>query len=172
MYEENAPHIDAAIFNLGLPVLGVCYGMQETAWHFGKNVLAGEKREYGHAIVNVIRREGRAAHIDCLLQGLGDRLEVFMSHGDKLSQIPESFSIIASTSSAPFAGIAHNDKPVYGVQFHPEVTHTPQGVEILTSFAVNICQAQRKWTMEEFATKEVERIRSLVGRKAQVIGGQ
>ena len=131
MYEENAPHIDVSLFSLDLPILGVCYVMQETAWHFGKNVLAGEKREYGHATVDIIRRKGRATHVDRLLQGLGDRLEVFMSHGDSLSQIPESFSIIASTSNAPFAGIAHKDKPVYGVQFHPEVSHTVQGSEIL-----------------------------------------
>ena len=170
VYDKDAPHVDPAIFELGLPILGICYGMQEIAWHFGKNVLAGEKREYGHAKVGVLRhqKEGNVK-IDRLFQDLGDSLEVFMSHGDKLSHIPESFSTIASTSNAPFAGIGHNHKSIYGVQFHPEVTHTTKGRNILKNFAT-ICGAQQNWTMEEFVTNEIERIRTLVGPKGQVIG--
>ncbi|KAL9132200.1 MAG: hypothetical protein Q9217_000004 [Psora testacea] len=170
VYDIAAPHVDPAIFDLGLPVLGICYGMQEIAWHFGKNVLAGEKREYGHAKVNILRHMGGPVHFDRLLQGLGDDLEVYMSHADKLSYIPDSFFTIAATSNAPFAGIVHNRKPLYGVQFHPEVTHTPRGKEILKNFAVDICEARQHWTMEEFVTEEIERIRTLVGNKGQVIG--
>ena len=144
--------------------------MQETAWHFGKNVLAGDKREYGHAKVNIIRHQEAPVHLDRLLQGLGDELEVFMSHGDKLSQIPDSFSTIAATSNAPFAGIAHIHKPIYGLQFHPEVSHTRRGQAIMRNFAVEICEARQHWTMEEFVIKEIEHIRSLVGDKGQVIG--
>ena len=90
--------------------------------------------------------------------------------GDKLSNLPPSFSTIASTENAPFAGIAHNTKPYYGIQFHPEVTHTPKGVQVLENFAVNICQARQHWTMSTFVDKEIARIRSLVGPKGQVIG--
>lgn len=170
MYERDAPHVDPAIFDLNLPILGVCYGMQEIAWNFGKDVLAGEKREYGHAKVDVVRDGGSRVHINQLLQGLGDRLEVFMSHGDKLGQIPGGFTVIAATTNAPFAGIVHNEKPIYGVQFHPEVGHTPKGQDLLQNFAVKICQAQQHWTMQEFVHQEVERIRTLVGEKGQVIG--
>ena len=171
VYDKDAPHVDPAIFELDLPILGICYGMQEIAWHFGKNVLAGEKREYGHAKVDVLKhqQEGDVGHIDRLFQGVGDSLEVFMSHGDKLSHMPDSFTTIASTSNALFAGIAHNHNPIYGVQFHPEVTHTPKGKDILTNFAM-VCEAEQHWTMEEFVTNEIERIRSLVGPKGQVIG--
>ena len=170
MYEKDAPHVDQAIFDLGIPVLGICYGMQETAWHFGRNVLAGEKREYGHAQVDITTHPGGAAHIDRLFQHLVTPLDVFMSHGDKLSHIPESFTVIAATENAPFAGIAHQQRSIFGIQFHPEVSHTPQGTQLLRNFAVEICEARQHWTMQEFVAKEVHRIRSLVGEKGQVIG--
>ena len=144
--------------------------MQETAWHFGRNVLAGEKREYGHAEVNITTHPGGSAHIDRLFQGLATPLDVFMSHGDKLSHIPDSFTVIAATENAPFAGIAHQERPLYGIQFHPEVSHTPQGTHLLRNFALEICGAQPHWTMEEFVAKEIQLIRSLVGEKGQVIG--
>ena len=170
VYEDDAPHVDARIFDIGVPVLGICYGMQEVAWHFGKNVLAGEKREYGHAEVDLIQHQGMPVHIDRLFRGLEAPLQVFMSHGDKLSHLPDGFVHIASTSNAPFAGIAQIRKPVYGIQFHPEVSHTPQGTDILRNFAVDICGARQHWTMEHFVTKEIARIRQLVGQEGQVIG--
>lgn len=151
-------------------MLGICYGMQEAAWHFGKNVLAGEKREYGHAEVDLIKHQGMAVHVDRLLNGLDPPLQVFMSHGDKLSHLPEDFVHIASTNNAPYAGIAHVQRPIYGVQFHPEVSHTPRGVDILRNFAVDICEARQHWTMDEFVAQEVSRIRHLVGPKGRVIG--
>ena len=170
VYEEDAPHVDPLVFDLDIPILGVCYGMQEIAWHFGKHVLAGEKREYGHAKVKILSHTGGPHHVDKLLQRLGDSLEVFMSHGDKLSQMPESFSTIAATPNAPFAGIVHDKQAIYGLQFHPEVTHTSKGIEVLKNFAVDICKAQQHWTMDEFVTKEIGRIRTIVGDKGQVIG--
>ncbi|KAG8531642.1 uncharacterized protein KY384_003273 [Bacidia gigantensis] len=170
VYDDDAPHVDPAIFELGIPILGVCYGMQEIAWHFGRNVLAGEKREYGLAEVDIKRQSGVAGHVDKLLQGLTGPQQVFMSHGDKLSHIPESFAVIAATRNTPFAGIAHDRKLIYGVQFHPEVSHTPQGTEILRNFAVHICEARQHWTMDEFVSKEIAQIRALVGEKGQVIG--
>ena len=97
-------------------------------------------------------------------------MEVYMSHGDKLSQCPQSFTVIADTQNAPFAAIAHETKPIYGIQFHPEVTHTPKGTALLKNFAVEICEARQHWTMDEFVGKEIARIRGLVGEKGQVIG--
>ena len=170
VYAENAPHVDPVVFEIGVPVLGICYGLQEIAWYYGRNVLAGEKREYGHAKLKVIKHDNKQAHIDRLLDGLGDPLEVWMSHGDKLSHIPPSFSTIATTSNAPFAGIAHDAMPFYGIQFHPEVTHTPLGTKVLENFAVHVCGARQNWTMDDFVEIEIKRVRALVGSTGQVIG--
>jgi GMP synthase (glutamine-hydrolysing) len=93
-----------------------------------------------------------------------------MSHGDKLGTLPANFHTIATTKNAPFAGIAHESKPIYGIQFHPEVTHTPRGTKLLENFAVGICQAKQDWTMAKFVDKELARIRALVGEKGQVLG--
>ncbi len=170
VYEEGAPHADPAVFEAGVPLLGICYGLQEIAWHHGKNVLAGEKREYGHAKVNVLKGSGKGIHVDKLFDSLTDDLDVWMSHGDKLSYLPPSFHTIASTANAPFAGIAHDTRPLYGIQFHPEVTHTPKGAKIVENFAVHICGAKQNWSMEAFVDKEIVRIRKTVGEKGQVIG--
>jgi GMP synthase (glutamine-hydrolysing) len=170
VYEADAPHLDSAVFDLDVPILGICYGLQELAWHFGKNVLAGEKREYGHAYLKIERHSGKEAHIDRLFHGIDDDIEVWMSHGDKLSKLPDSFEPIASTKNAPFAGIASMTKPYFGIQFHPEVTHTPKGKVVIKNFAVDICKARQDWSMEAFVDKEIERIRALVGPKGQVIG--
>lgn len=170
VYADDAPHVDPEVFNLNVPILGICYGLQELAWNHGKNVAAGEKREYGRTTLQVERHSGKLAHIDRLFEGLEDGLEVWMSHGDKLSKLPEQFVTIATTGSAPFAGIAHEEKEFYGIQFHPEVTHTPRGSQVIKNFAVGICKAQQNWTMESFIGKEIDRIRALVGEKGQVIG--
>jgi len=105
-----------------------------------------------------------------LFEGLGDSLDVWMSHGDKLIALPQGFTTIATTANAPYAGIAHNSNQLYGIQFHPEVTHTPRGKQVLSNFAVNICAAQQNWTMAGFRDQEVMRIRQLVGERGQVIG--
>ena len=171
VYDKDAPHVDPVIFELGVPVLGICFGLQEIAWYYKKtNVLAGEKREYGHAKVKIESHVGQAEHIDKLFSNLGENMTVWMSHGDKLSQLPDNFVTIAYTSNAPFAGIAHTKEKLYGIQFHPEVTHTPQGKVLLENFAIRICQAKADWTMGEFVDKEVARIKALVGDKGQVIG--
>lgn len=172
VYEKDAPHVNwAHLSSLGVPILGICYGLQEIAWHFDStNVLAGEKREYGHARVKIEKHKGEAVHVDKLFNGLGNEMDVYMSHGDKLSHIPQSFSVIADTPNAPLAAIVHDTKPIYGIQFHPEVTHTPKGTELLRNFAVEICEARQHWTMDEFVGKEIARIRALVGEKGQVVG--
>lgn len=171
MYDSSAPHVDPAVFDLDVPILGVCYGLQEMAWQLDQhNVLAGEKREYGHAKLTCEQGGGSASSVNVLFQDVPNGVDVWMSHGDKLSHLPESFSTIAATSNAPFAGIAHTSKPYYGIQFHPEVTHTSHGTRILENYAVRICKARQHWTMEEFVGTEISRIRALVGEKGQVIG--
>lgn len=170
VYAQDAPHVDPAVFELGVPILGICYGLQEIAWNHGKNVVAGEKREYGRAQLQLEPHTSMSQHVDELFKGLGQDFEVWMSHGDKLSQLPEQFVTIAKTANAPFAGIAHTEKAYYGIQFHPEVTHTPKGTLLIKNFAVNICKAGTNWSMEAFVDKEIERIRALVGEKGQVIG--
>ena len=170
VYDENSPHVDPAVFDLGVPILGICYGLQEMAWHFGKNVTAGDKKEYGHAYLKIERHGVKEAHIDRLFEGIEDDIEVWMSHGDKLSKLPDDFEPIASTRNAPFAGIASTTKPYFGIQFHPEVTHTPRGKQVIGNFAVNICGASQDWSMDAFVDKEIERIRAMVGPKGQVIG--
>lgn len=170
VYADDAPHVDPAVFELNVPILGICYGLQEIAWHHGKNVAAGEKREYGRAALKLEKHTATSAHVDRLFAGLEQDFEVWMSHGDKLSRLPEKFVTIATTANAPFAGIAHLEKEYYGIQFHPEVTHTPKGTHLIKNFAVNICKAKQDWTMDAFVDKEIARIRGLVGEKGQVIG--
>lgn len=171
VYDSGAPHVDPAVFDLDVPILGICYGLQEIAWqHDQQNVLAGEKREYGHARITFEPQEGDPSRVNDLFQGVADGIGVWMSHGDKLSHLPESFLTIAKTGNAPFAGIAHQSKPYYGIQFHPEVSHTSQGTKVLENFAVRICKARQHWTMDEFVSTENSRIQALVGEKGQVIG--
>jgi GMP synthase (glutamine-hydrolysing) len=171
VYWDDAPHVDPAVFEMGVPILGICYGLQEIAWHSDqKNVVAGEKREYGHAILNVQKHSGKTAHVDALFAGLEEDMDVWMSHGDKLSQRPNGFVTVATSENAPFAGIAHEEKEWFGIQFHPEVTHTKKGTPLIKNFAANICGAKQDWTMDAFVGKEIDRIRALVGPKGQVIG--
>ncbi|KAI1500429.1 GMP synthase [Biscogniauxia marginata] len=165
-----APHVDPAIFDLGVPILGICYGCQEIAWRASAdNVAPGEAREYGHTDLTIYR-VGGSDHINRLFEGLGETMDVYMSHFDKLVRLPEDFVVIARSQNSEYAGIAHQTKPVYGIQFHPEVSHTPRGIELLKNFAVGICKARQHWVMSNFIDHTIARIRKLVGEKAQVIG--
>ncbi|KAK8090159.1 GMP synthase [Apiospora hydei] len=160
VYDEGSPHVDPAVFDLNVPILGICYGCQEIAWRSdSKNVARGEKREYGQADVNVTKV---GSHVDRLFAGLGDKVSVFMSHFDKLINLPTDFVVIANTKNSEFAGIAHKEKPIFGVQFHPELEHTPCGVDILRNFSTDICGAQANWKMGDFVQLEIARIRELV----------
>jgi GMP synthase (glutamine-hydrolysing) len=168
VYEEIAPHVDPAFLDLNVPVLGICYGMQELAYRLSKdNVVAGTAREYGHADLKATRVSG---HVDRLFEGLEDNMRVWMSHGDKLAKLPEGFHTIAITRNSEFAAIGHETKPIYAIQFHPEVTHTIGGNQLLKNFAVNICNAKQSWTMASFVDQTIARIRKLVGPKGQVLG--
>jgi GMP synthase (glutamine-hydrolysing) len=119
VYEDGAPHVDPAYFELGVPILGICYGMQEIAYRCSNdNVVAGTAREYGHANLKAKRVNG---HTDRLFEGLEDDMKVWMSHGDKLAKLPEGFHVIATTQNSEYAGIAHENKPIYGKYFLKEI---------------------------------------------------
>ncbi|KAF9778903.1 GMP synthase [Thelephora terrestris] len=167
VYDDGSPHVDPEVWSLGVPILGICYGLQEMAWQLKGKVAECDHREYGFAQIHV-EKIGNGA--DILFEGLGEELEVWMSHGDQLSQIPADFHVIGHTPTAPFAAIGHNDKPWYGIQFHPEVTHSPRGREVIGKFVLGVCRCSTHWTMEEFIGKEIARIREVCGPKGRVIG--
>ncbi|EWY88211.1 GMP synthase [Fusarium oxysporum NRRL 32931] len=168
VYSPDAPNVDPLVFELGVPVLGVCYGCQLIAWRVDpNNVAPGVAREYGETSM-AIRKIGN--HADRLFEGLGDSLNVVMSHFDKLVHLPDGFKTIATTKNSEFAGIAHDSQPVFGIQFHPEISHTERGTDIIANFALKICGARADWKMDNFSEREIVRIRKLVGDKAQVIG--
>jgi GMP synthase (glutamine-hydrolysing) len=169
VYDDDAPHADPGIYMLGVPILGICYGLQEIAFNHKGEVTQHDRREYGFAQVQVSKL-GKNSSVDALFEGLGEDMQVWMSHGDQLSALPPDFHVIGSTKTAPFAAIAHDSKPFYGIQFHPEVTHSPRGKELISRFVLNICGCRTNWTMEEFIGKEIARIREICGPKGRVIG--
>ncbi|KAJ6517991.1 hypothetical protein C8R47DRAFT_1085598 [Mycena vitilis] len=170
VYDTDSPHADPGIYQLGVPILGICYGLQEIAWQMKGKVDPCDHREYGLAQVKLAKIGGENPSVDALFDGLGDEMQVWMSHGDQLSAPPPDFHVIGYTATAPYAALAHNTKPIYGIQFHPEVTHSPRGKEVIGRFILNICGCQRHWTMEEFIGKEVARIREICGPTGRVIG--
>ena len=169
--DESSPAAPDAVFDLGIPVLGICYGMQAMANQLGGTVIAAQKREFGFA---EIRARGHSE----LLKDISDRtnpenhglLDVWMSHGDKVVDLPIGFKIIASNESTPIAGMADEIRNFYGLQFHPEVTHTSQGAEILKRFIVTICDCNTDWSMPSFIDSEVVRINKIVGEDEVILG--
>ncbi len=155
VYDSGAPLAPNYVFEKGLPVLGICYGMQAIAHQLGGTVSPGDKREYGHAVVHL-------EVDDCpLFDGWPPSSPVWMSHGDMVSQLPPGFKALAYTENSPYAVIG-NDQDVFGLQFHPEVTHTPQGRKIIENFAYRICGCSGSWTPAQFITESVGRIREQV----------
>jgi GMP synthase (glutamine-hydrolysing) len=153
VYDEGAPLGDPAVFELGLPVLGLCYGMQWMATRFGGGVGRAEGREYGRATVDVDPAKGR------LFRGLSDKQTVWMSHGDHVVSAPPGFTVTASTPNAPVAAFEDPSRGLYGIQFHPEVRHTEHGFAVLENFLLDVCGCSPTWTMANFRSEAVERIR-------------
>ncbi len=168
---DESPEAHQEIFAMGKPVLGICYGMQTMAEQLGGRVENAEKREFGFA-------EVRARGHSDLLRDIQDRstseghgfLEVWMSHGDKVVEIPDGFKIIASNESTPIAGIGDDSRKMYGLQFHPEVTHTKLGREIISRFVLDICDLTPDWTMPNYVTESVKAIREQVGNEHVILG--
>jgi GMP synthase (glutamine-hydrolysing) len=163
VYESGAPKCDPAIFKLGLPVLGICYGMQLACEALGGRVQSSPAREYGRAHCRIIKE-------DEFFAGLPTETDVWMSHGDQVSQISDDFISLAATETCPFAAVKHRTLPIYGLQFHPEVTHTPLGDKILGNFLKNVCHCQGRWKLGDFARETVETIRQRVGKYRVVCG--
>src|SRR5438067_204656 len=163
VYEPNAPRCDPAIFDLGIPILGICYGMQLGAQVLGGQVHPAKAREYGRAKLTVVGD-------DPLVRGLGKQTSVWMSHGDQVHELPKEFVPLATTPTCPYAAARHRDRPFYGVQFHPEVTHTPHGDQIFQNFLYEICRCSGRWTMGNFAEQAVRRIREQVGGGKVICG--
>ena len=170
--ELNSPRAPQVVFDLGVPVLGICYGMQTMAEQLGGKVETSNHREFGYAKVRLASSSSR------LLEGIEDHisnngllmLDVWMSHGDKVTVLPEGFSIIASTDSAPIAAMCNPAKQLYGVQFHPEVTHTKQGGRILERFVREICKTEALWTAENIINDQIEKVRAQVGDNKVLLG--
>ncbi|HEV2619222.1 MAG TPA: glutamine-hydrolyzing GMP synthase [Acidobacteriaceae bacterium] len=162
VYDSDAPAADPAILALGVPVLGICYGLQFIVHHLGGKVESAPAREYGHAQVEVITETP-------LFRGLPRSLDVWMSHGDEAKLLPDGFVLTAKTTSA-LAGIADESRRIWAVQFHPEVAHTRQGMELLRNFVLDICGAKADWTPEHFIHTTIERVRAQVGDGHAICG--
>ena len=163
VYEEDSPRCDPEIFRMGLPVLGICYGMQLACMALGGKVDSAPSREYGRAHL-------RVSGSNALFEGTSDEMQVWMSHGDQVSSISEQFETIASTDTCPFAAIQHEKLPVYGLQFHPEVTHTPEGGKLLANFLHRVCSCDGTWKLGDFAEETVVKIREQVGDSRVICG--
>ena len=162
VYDADAPKADPKVLELGLPTLGICYGMQFITHHLGGKVVPADKREYGNATVDVIAETK-------LFAGLPAKLDVWMSHGDSVAELAPGFTLTAQTDHAP-AGIADEKRGIWAVQFHPEVHHTKNGTELLRNFVLKICGAKADWTPEHFIQSTVERIRKQVGKGHAICG--
>ncbi len=161
VFEENAPRPDDKIFNLNIPILGICYGLQYIVFHFGGKVEKAEKREFGRATLKVSKN-------DPLFEGFPTQSQVWMSHSDRILNIPQNFEIIGETENA-ISAIKSFDSRIYGVQFHPEVHHTRFGTKLLENFVRNICQCKEIWSAKSFIEDSIEQIRKLVGNEKVIL---
>ncbi len=167
----SSPRVAQEIFDMNIPILGICYGMQVMAEQLGGKVVNQDIREFGHAQV-------RARGHSMLLEGIEDiqnesghgLLDVWMSHGDSVSELPKNFKVIASNENTPIAGMADESRRFYGLQFHPEVTHTKKGLEILSSFISNVCNIKKNWSIPNFIPEIINRVRREVGKDKVLLG--
>lgn len=163
VYANGSPQVDVKLFELGIPILGICYGLQLIAYKLGGEVDRFAKREYGKAILKIEKD-------DDLFYGLNSNTIVWMSHGDALLKAPDGFDVIAQTENSPICAIRNKEKKIYGVQFHPEVAHTEKGSEILKNFVYRICGCQGGWNAESFIENSIREIKEIVGDKKVICG--
>lgn len=163
IYEKNSPKMDPAVFDIGIPVLGICYGMQFMVAFLGGTVEPAQRREYGFAELNIINHKA-------LFEGVDKKTTCWMSHGDSIQNLPKGFRLTASTENTRIAAADHWSRKLYGFQFHPEVVHTPMGKQMLRNFIFKVCGCKRSWTMKSFAKESNEDIREIVGDKKVILG--
>ena len=163
VYEDGAPDCDPGIFSLDIPVLGICYGMQLACKHLGSEIRSARAREYGRA-------ECEVSNPHSLLAGVPERSQVWMSHGDQVEDLATDFEALAHTSTCPFAAVKHKALPFFGLQFHPEVTHTVAGKTILHNFVRQVCGCEGRWSMADFAREQIAEIRERVGERRVICG--
>jgi GMP synthase (glutamine-hydrolysing) len=163
VYEKNAPKCDPKIFDLGVPILGICYGMQLGCQTLGATIVPAKKREYGRTNLSILDKTD-------LFANLPDSITAWASHGDQIGESSSDFLKLATTDTCPFAAVRHKEKPFFGVQFHPEVSHTPKGPHILKNFLYDICGCDGDWKMSDFVSETTEAVRTQVG-DARVICG-
>lgn len=166
VYDEGAPHSDPGIYELGVPVLGICYGVQLMTYQLGGEVRSADRREYGSATLTVLDPVPLFDNV----AGIGESVACWMSHGDKVIRQPEGFEVVATTESAPIAAIANPVRNLYGVQFHPEVVHTPFGSQLLRNFLYGPCGCTGTWNAASFIDEAIEKIRAQVGSAGVVCG--
>ena len=171
VYEDETPRAPDAVFQLGVPVLGICYGMQTMAAQLGGKVEGAKKREFGYA---EIRARGHSALLKDIQDSVSAEghglLDVWMSHGDKVTELPAGFKVIAGNDATPIAGMADEARHFYGVQFHPEVTHTLKGRDIFTRFVRDICGCRGDWNMPDYVAEAIARVREQVGQDEVILG--
>jgi GMP synthase (glutamine-hydrolysing) len=163
VYAKKAPHPDPEIFQLGVPMLGICYGVQLMGHFLGGTVAHSKAREYGHGVLS-IKRPGR------LFKGLPKRVRVWNSHGDKITRLPPGFRAIGTTENSPFAAVEDEKRRFFGIQFHPEVFHTERGVDMIRNFIVGVCRARQDWTTKDFISDAVAQLRAQVGKGRVILG--
>lgn len=167
----GSPKVPAVVFDLGVPVLGICYGMQAMAQHYGGKVAGSDVREFGYAQIKLTGQSPLFHDIKDHVDDAGHSLlDVWMSHGDKVVELPADFELLAETDSCPIAGMVHREKPLYGIQFHPEVTHTLQGTRIYEHFVLEICACEVNWTPANIVDDAISRVRRTVGRDKVLLG--
>lgn len=163
VYEKDAPTIDKKILDFGIPVLGICYGLQLLAHLRNGKVLGGKLKEFGNKFLNV-KKHG------ALLRKLSKKEQVWMSHGDLVAELPKNFEVLASTDSCKIAAFENSKEKLYGVQFHPEVIHTPRGTQILKNFIFDICKAKKDWSIKNISSKLIAEIKNDVGKESVIMG--
>jgi len=163
IYEKHSPQVDRGIFELNIPILGICYGMQFMVHALGGRVEGAGKREYGFAALSAVDRTG-------LFEGIRPETVCWMSHGDAITKLPQDFTVTASTANTRFAAVADPSRKFYGVQFHPEVEHTPLGKKMLRNFIFKVCGCKPNWTMKSFARNAIAEIRKTVGDRKVILG--
>ncbi|MDP8098779.1 glutamine-hydrolyzing GMP synthase [Pasteurella atlantica] len=168
--EQGSPRAPEYVFNAGVPVLGICYGMQTMAMQLGGLTEGSNHREFGYAQVELKGQDQLFAKLNDDLTASNPQLDVWMSHGDKVTQLPQGFQVTGLTPTCPIAAMSDENRQFYGVQFHPEVTHTKQGLGLLTNFVVNICGCETKWTAENIIEDAVARVKAQVGDDEVILG--